>query len=487
MQQTFLWHDYETFGLSPAKDRPAQFAAVRTDDQMDPIGEAMCWYCRPSMDYLPNPQSIQITGILPQACEEKGVTEAQFARRINAEMSKENTISIGYNSMRFDDEVSRFMFWRNFQDVYGREWKDGCGRYDLFPLVLATWALRPEGINWPMNEEGKVSFKLENLSKANGLTHEHAHDALSDVYATIGLAKLIKTKQPRLWDYAFANRTKKDVTKLLEAAKNTTPLLWVSMFFGAKNGFMKLVAPLATHPTQPNTVLMWDLAYDPKLLLELTPEEVQARLFVSDEDREQGVERLPIYLCKINQAPFLVHKLGVLRDERAAQFGLDKHQAMKHFEALQPMLEPLMGLWAEALGEEKDFERQPIDEALYGEGFATYNDQRKIQWIGRQSGEALANLVQSGRAVFDNERLATMLFRYRARNWPETLTSEESQEWRAYCHSRLMEGADGALTLEAFAEAIEAMADVEEMDEHTEELCGALYDWCERVSNALDD
>ena len=96
-------------------------------------------------------------------------------------------------------------------------------------------------------------------------------------------------------------------------------------------------------------------------------------------------------------------------------------------------------------------------------------------------------MVQSGRAVFDNERFSTMLFRYRARNWPETLTEEERQEWREYCHARLMEGVDGAMTLERFAEAIEMMADVEEFDERTEELCGALYDWCERVSNALDD
>ncbi len=486
MGQTFLWHDYETFGLSPAKDRPAQFAAVRTDEKMNVIEDAVCWYCRPSMDYLPNPESIKITGILPQECEEKGMCEADFARGINEMMSQENTISVGYNSMRFDDEVTRFMFWRNFQDPYGREWRDGCGRFDLFPLVLATWALRPEGIQWPVNDEGKPSFRLENLSKANGLAHEHAHDALSDVFATIGLAKLIQTKQPRLWDYALKIRSKKDVTKLLEEAKNTTPLLWVSMFFGAKNGFMKLVAPLGTHPSQPNTILMWDLAYDPQELMDLTPQELKERLFVSEEQEAKGLTRLPIYLCKINQAPFLVHKLGVLREERAQAFGIDKALAMKHFEKLQPMLEPLTGLWLESLSEEREYEARPIDEALYSEGFASFNDQRKIQWIGRQKGEALANLVQSGRAVFDNERLSTLLFLFRARNWPETLTDDEKREWQAYCHARLMEGENGAMTLEAFSEAIEMLADVEEFDERVESLCGALYDWCERVSYSLD-
>ena len=175
---TFLWHDYETFGLSPSLDRPAQFAAIRTDENLNAIGKPICWYCKPSMDTMPDPQSVGITGILPQYCEEHGLIEADFARAT---------------------------FWRNFISPYDREFDNGCSRFDLFPLVVATWALRPEGINWPKAEgEDRPTFRLEKLSEANGLTHEHAHDALSDVQATIEMARLIKTKQPKLWEFKRA-------------------------------------------------------------------------------------------------------------------------------------------------------------------------------------------------------------------------------------------------------------------------------------------
>ena len=161
---TFLWHDYETFGLSPSLDRPAQFAAIRTDENLNVIDKPICWYCKPSMDTMPDPQSIGITGILPQYCEEHGLIEAKFARAIHKEMIREETISVGYNSMRFDDEVSRFTFWRNFISPYDREFDNGCSRFDLFPLVVATWALRPDGINWPKAEgEDRPTFRLEKL------------------------------------------------------------------------------------------------------------------------------------------------------------------------------------------------------------------------------------------------------------------------------------------------------------------------------------
>ena len=201
---TLYWHDYETFGADPARDRPVQFAGIRTDQDLKPIGKPLVVYCRPAPDFLPHPQACLITGITPQQALERGLCEAEFIQRIHAELSRSYTCGVGYNSIRFDDEITRYTLYRNFYDAYGREWQHGNSRWDLIDVVRMCYALRPEGINWPLRDTGAPSFKLEDLTVANGIGHQHAHDALADVEATIALARLIK--QPpaalvrlRLW------------------------------------------------------------------------------------------------------------------------------------------------------------------------------------------------------------------------------------------------------------------------------------------------
>lgn len=486
---TFLWHDYETFGLSPSLDRPAQFAAIRTDENLNTLGNPICIYCKPSMDTMPSPQSIFITGILPQYCEEHGLTESDFAKLIHKEMIEDDTISVGYNSMRFDDEVTRFTFWRNFLPPYDREFDHGCSRFDLFPLVVATWALRPQGIEWPMIEgENRPSFRLEHLSAANGLAHEHAHDALSDVQATIEMARLIREKQPKLWEFALRNRSKKAVAAMIESDR---PLLWVSPIHGAERGYIRLVKSLGVMPGRSGQVLMWDLMVDPTELLELSAEKVRTRLFVKDDELPEGKTRLPIFLCKINQAPFIVNHWGVLSEERAQQFGIDKALALKHYKALLPHINELQGLWAEAFEQEEtqDEQKPDVDASLYSGGFASFNDKRLISLVSRMTPETIAQSVQAGRLTFEDSRYDEMLFRWRARNWPQTLTLEEAQRWANCREARLMQGAGGARTLEVFAQEVEALAESfgEDIDERTEDICGALYDWMEIVSNSLED
>lgn len=485
---TFLWHDYETFGLSPSADRPAQFAAIRTDENLNPIEKPLCLYCKPSMDTMPSPQSISITGITPQYCQEHGLIEAEFAKMIHKEMIREDTISVGYNSMRFDDEVSRFTFWRNFISPYDREFDNGCSRFDLFPLVVATWALRPEGINWPMAEgENHPTFRLEKLSAANGLAHEHAHDALSDVQATIEMARLIRDKQPKLWEFALRNRFKNSIIQMIQSEK---PLLWVSPVHGAERGYIRLVRVLGTLPGRANHVLMWDLSYDPTELLTLSAQDIRDRSFVRQEDLPEGKDRLPIYVCKINQAPFIVNHWGVLTEKRARDFGIDKAVALQHDEMLLPQIDKLQGLWSEAFeqGDDETMQTPDVDVSLYSGGFASYNDKKLISLIGRLTPDALAQWAHDGRIAFEDPRYDEMFFRFRARNWPETLTSEENERWQTLRQARLMEGAGGARTLEVFAEEVETLVESygEEIDERTEELCGALYDWMEIVSCSLE-
>ena len=208
---TFLWHDYETFGKNTRTARPAQFAAIRTDDQLNEIGQPIDIFCQPAPDFLPEPEACLITGITPQYCLQNGLPEHAFADQILAAMSEPNTVSVGYNTIRYDDEITRFMFWRNLIDPYAREWQNGCSRWDIIDLARMAYALRPDGIEWPKNEQGKVSFKLTDLTEANDITHEAAHNAVSDVRATIALARLIKQKQPKLFDFYFGLRQKEKV------------------------------------------------------------------------------------------------------------------------------------------------------------------------------------------------------------------------------------------------------------------------------------
>ena len=239
---TFLWHDYETFGTDARKDRPAQFAAIRTDADLNPIGEPINILCQPAPDYLPDPASCLITGITPQMAWQRGVTEREFAQRIEQEMALPDTISVGYNSIRFDDEVTRFMFWRNLMDPYAREWQNQCGRWDLLDVVRMTYALRPDGITWRQRDDGKgTSFKLEHLAEDNGLREGMAHEALSDVRALIGLARKLKTAQPKLWEYALDLRDKKRALRMLEERSQLQQLLSRTMSGGGVGGVQVLI------------------------------------------------------------------------------------------------------------------------------------------------------------------------------------------------------------------------------------------------------
>ncbi|SPW30976.1 Exodeoxyribonuclease I [Edwardsiella tarda] len=239
---SFLFHDYETFGQHPALDRPAQFAGVRTDADFNIIEEPQVFYCRPADDYLPQPEAVMITGITPQTALAQGICEAEFAERIHQLFSVPGTCVVGYNNIRFDDEVSRNLFYRNFFDPYAYSWQNGNSRWDLLDVLRTCYALRPQGIVWPENEQGLPSFKLEHLSQANGIEHSNAHDAMADVYATIEMAKRAKQAQPRLFDYLFQLRNKNRVAQLIDIAE-MTPLVHVSGMFGALRGNTSLVAP----------------------------------------------------------------------------------------------------------------------------------------------------------------------------------------------------------------------------------------------------
>ncbi|PWF54761.1 exodeoxyribonuclease I [Massilia glaciei] len=476
---TFLWHDYETFGAQPRRDRPAQFAAIRTDAELDEIGAPIMLYCQPAPDFLPDPVSCLITGITPQQCLARGVPEHEFAAVIEAAFSEPGTIGVGYNTIRFDDEVTRFMFWRNLIDPYAREWQNNCGRWDLLDVARMTYALRPEGIEWPLREDGRPSFKLELLAKANGLLHEAAHDALSDVRATIALARLIRQRQPKLFDFCLALHKKDKVASEMGmhlAPAQRQPFLHVSGMFPAERGCIGLVWPLATHPTNKNEVLVWDCGHDPAELFGLDAATIRLRMFSKSADLPEGVTRLPVKSIHLNKSPMLVANVKTLTPALAERWGIDIEQGRAH--AAAAAAGPDMGaVWSEVYNRPAAGIETDVDEDLYN-GFVNNNDRRKLASLRGETAERLAALKPS----FDDERLIELLFRYRARNFPHTLTAAEAVTWEAHRAARLFDGAAAARTIEQLFSEIDTLS--EEADERAEEILGALYDYAEQIAPA---
>ena len=474
---TFLWHDYETFGANVRRDRPSQFACIRTDAELNEIGEPLMLYCKPAPDFLPSPEACLITGITPQMCLERGVPEHEFASQIERVFAQPGTIGVGYNTIRFDDEITRFMFWRNLIDPYAREWQNDCGRWDLLDVVRLCYALRPDGIVWPKNDDGKPSFKLGDLTRANGLSHDNAHEAMSDVRATIALARLIRTVNPRLFDFALRLHKKDRVAAELglpAVQADAKPFLHVSGMFPPERGCLAVMWPLASHPTNRNEVIAWDLAHDPRELPLLDVATLRQRLFTRSVDLPEGMTRLPVKSIHLNKSPMVVGNLRTLVPAMAERWRVDLEAAVRHAEVARD-LPDMSAIWSEVFKRPAEQQTPDVDEDLYG-GFIGNADRRRLDQLRALSGTELAH----ARTGFDDPRLEELLFRYRARNFVDTLTPEEVERWEAHRVARLLEGAGGVPNVESYFETIDSLS--ETVDERGEELLGALYEYAEAIT-----
>jgi len=238
VSSSFLFYDLETFGADPRRSRIAQFAAIRTDETLQEIDEPIDFLVRPANDLLPSPDATMVTGLAPQRALAEGVPECEAFSRIFEEMSRPQTCTLGYNSLRFDDEFVRFGLYRNFFDAYEREWRGGNSRWDLLDVMRLAHALRPDGIVWPTREDGATSFKLEHLALANDVRTGDAHEALSDVRALIGLARRFRSAQPKLWDYALQLRDKRFAAGIA-ALSGRTPVRGAGTAAGAASALRR--------------------------------------------------------------------------------------------------------------------------------------------------------------------------------------------------------------------------------------------------------
>ena len=452
MQNTLYWHDYETFGLDPARERPVQFAGIRTDEDLNIIGEPLNIMARPAPDTLPHPISSLITGITPQQALKQGLPEADFIARILAELSQPGTCGVGYNSLRFDDEVTRNTLYRNLHSPYDREWQNGNSRWDIIDMVRACHDLRPEGIVWPRRADSeRPSFKLEELTLSNGITHEQAHDALSDVHATIAIARLIKEKQPKLYDFLYRLRRKKEVLKHIDL-NEMTPILHTSGMYGSDHGNTRLVVPIAAHPSNSNSVIVFDLAQDPALLLDPGAKTLRERLYTAHDDLPMGVERPALKQILINKCP-VIAPTSTLTGDAAKRLQIDLIRGKRNRQTLIHARKEIQDKIAKIF-EPREFE--PVtdpDLMIYAGGFFNDSDKALMNAIHGTDPQQLG--TQSWN--FKDKRLPEMLFRYRARNHPETLGSDEQTQWLEHCRARLVDGESGHLNFTDFYAEIEQL------------------------------
>jgi exodeoxyribonuclease-1 len=470
MSGTLYWHDYETFGVDPRRDRPAQFAGLRTDESFNVLDEPLVIYCKPARDVLPDPESCLITGITPQLANAKGVPEPEFIARIHAELAQPGTCGVGYNTLRFDDEITRNMLYRNFYDPYAREWQQGNSRWDIIDLVRMTYALRPEGINWPRHADGRLSFRLEDLVSANGIDQESAHEALSDVRATIDLARLIRDRQPRLYDWLFQLRNKRKAAEQLDLVGHT-PVIHTSRVYPPDIGCTTLVMPLIAEQQNKNSVLVYDLRHDPRPFTDLDVEDLHDRLFTRTEDLPTGAERLPVKSVKINKCPALAPR-KTLNDSAAGRIAIDLDACTRNWELVHANKEFAQRV-AQAYGSRQFSPTKDVDLALY-DSFLNDADRRQLVRIRDISPQDLAR----DSFGFEDARLPVLLFRYRARNWPETLSEEETQRWEEFRTHRLQDAdGGGSITLDDYFKRIAVLRDTHEGDAAALQILGELETW----------
>jgi exodeoxyribonuclease I len=418
-----------------------QFAGQRTDMELRPLGEPLNVLIKLTPDILPEPEAILVTGITPQITIADGVSEAEFIKRFQTEAVKADTIFVGFNSIRFDDEFMRFLFYRNFYDAYEWQTRQGCSRWDILDVVRMTRALRPEGIQWPVDSSGQASNRLTLLTGLNKLDHVDAHDALSDVGATIALTKLIRQKQPKLFEYLLSIRTKQQVAKLIEQER---PFVYTSGSYPGE--FEKTtVAATISQLSEKQTVLVYDLRFDPKDFMNLSVDELAA--LWSKRHDDPSWQPFPVKTLQINRAP-AVAPLSVLDNASQQRLKLDMKLIEKHYrilrgataftknlEAAQDKLNRQQRkMWKQQQTEWMSDE-QSVDAQLY-DGFFDDHDKKLMTKIH----SSLSSKLSGFESELHDPRLKALLLLYKARNFPASLSDEEQTSWQTFCQNRLLSG-----------------------------------------------
>ena len=467
MEKTFFFYDLETSGIKPNSARIMQFAGRRTDMDLRPIGEPYNLLVRLDDDTIPSPEALLVTGITPQQTIADGLSEVEFARVLSDEVFTEDTIAVGFNNVRFDDEFVRHLFWRNFFDPYEWSWRDGRSRWDMLDVVRMTRALRPDGINWPISEDGVPTNRLELLTKENGIEHLNAHDALSDVDALISIAGLIRSKQPQLFEYLLKMRDKKEVQRLVNLDDKQAFVYSSGRY---ENDFHKTTIAFPLTSGRNSNVVVYDLRYDPTPFLDMTPAQLEAILYAPREQRQQeDFRHLPVKELQYNRCP-AVAPLGVL--EQAGgwdRLKLTTDDIKRHRDILLAaphFAENIRSVFQR----ERVFEKSVNPESQLYDGFVNDKDKIRVEAVRNAEPRQLVDL----QPAFDDERLSELLLHYKARNFASSLSEDEAAKWEAWRAEYIRQQLPG------FVASLQKMAS-ERTDEHSQFILSELQLWAESI------
>lgn len=428
--QTYFFYDLETSGLNARTDRIMQFAGQRTDMELNPIGEPFNILVALNDDTLPSPDALMVTGITPQKTLDEGYTESEFCRILIEQVFTEGTIAVGFNNIRFDDEFIRHTLWRNFYDPYEWSWRDGRSRWDMLDVVRMTRALRPEGIDWPVDANGVATNRLELLTKENGISHEAAHDALSDVQALIAVARLIRSKQPQLYEYLLLLRDKKAVQKLVNVDAKQ-PFVYTSGRYDSEHAKTTVAFPLTTGKN--GNVVVYDLRYDPAPFLNLSAKELAAKLYATWEQRQSpDFVRLPVKELQYNRAPAVAPLAVLAKGNGWKKIHLTQEAITAHQQTL--LAHPHFAENLRSLFEARpEYKVLPDPEAQLYDAFLDDKDKLRVEAVRNATEKELADFHPE----FTDERLPELLLHYKARNYPRSLSESETTQWENWRMSRL--------------------------------------------------
>ena len=443
--QTLYFYDLETSGINPRNARIMQFAGQRTDLNLKPVGEPDNIIVKLSEDILPDPDAIMITGISPQQTLADGITESEFLDYFHKNIALKDTIFVGFNTIRFDDEFIRFTNYRNFYDAYEWQWQDGRSKWDLLDVVRMTRALRPYGIKWPLASDGKPSNRLELLTSVNKLDHLNAHDALSDVNATIAIAKLIKQKQPKLFDYLLSMRDKNAIAKLINSPE---PFIYTSGRYGSEFEKTTAVVSIATHPSQKGSVFVYDLRYDPTPFVDMPPKQLAE--LMAKYKFEEGELRLPVKQLQFNKCPAIA-PMGVLDAESKKRLKIDTKiikdnlQKLSKIEDFGDKIQEAVRINEKQRQQSVVSDVNNVDNQLY-DGFFNDYDKEKMRLVRESKQDQLADLSLE----FADNRLDSLLLLYKARQFTGSLNANEQAAWQTYKKQKFLDGEQNSLLVKYF-------------------------------------
>lgn len=473
---TLFFYDLETSGVSSRSARIMQFAGQRTTLSLEPIGKPENHLIKLSNDILPEVGAVLLTGITPQMTVADGMTEAEFLKIFHKDIATPGTVFVGFNNVRFDDEFIRFVNYRNYYDPYEWHWADGKSRWDMLDVVRMTRALRPDGIKWPVASDGSPTNRLESLAKINELLHDKAHDALSDVEATIAVARLIQEKQPKLFDHMLSVRDKRAIGDLVQTGR---PFSYTSGKYPSRFLHTTAAILLGNHPKNQG-VYVYDLRIDPDTVKDLPVAEIIERWQHRCAERPCTHPRFPVKTMQFNRCP-AVAPLGVIDEVSAARIQLDMDTVQQNLNKLRKMQADLYekvlaattemdATQATMFGSSTD-----ADNALY-DNFLPSSDKKTSASLRQADPSELAAFADK----FDDARLRTLLPRYIARNYPKALTDDLRTEWEAYRRQKLLDGDDKSAAARYFTQLTAAAADTK-LTQEQKFLLEELQLWGESI------